>query len=85
MKNTFFDLNYKTPEWLHNKLSRRQLLKSAAGTSTLAVLPFSQLSFAGKQDIDFTVNGRKITDFKFDKNGQLIQANIDLIDSKIKC
>lgn len=56
MKNTFFDLNYKTPEWLHNKLSRRQLLKSAAGTSTLAVLPFSQLSFAGKQDIESILN-----------------------------
>ncbi len=34
---------------------------------------------ASKSDIDFTVNGREVTDFKFDVNGQLIRANIDLM------
>lgn len=56
MKNTFFDPNYKTPKWLHDKLSRRQLLKSAAGTSALAVLPFSRLSFAQQKNIESTLN-----------------------------
>ncbi|GHE96798.1 gluconate 2-dehydrogenase subunit 3 family protein [Thalassotalea profundi] len=56
MKQTFFDSNYKTPQWLKDKLSRRQLLKSAAGSSALAVIPYSQLSFAQKKDIESTLN-----------------------------
>ena len=56
MNDTFFDSRYKTPEWLRNKLSRRQLLKSAAGTSALAVLPYSQLSFAEKESFESTLN-----------------------------
>lgn len=56
MKDTFFDPSYKTPKWLDDKLSRRQLLKSAAGTSALAILPFSQLSFAQQKNIEATLN-----------------------------
>lgn len=56
MKNTFFDSSYKTPKWLNDKLSRRQLLKSAAGVSALAVLPFSQLSMAKQKSIELALN-----------------------------
>jgi len=43
--NSFFDKNYRTPSWLSHKLSRRKLLKSAAGASAISALPavaFSQ-------------------------------------------
>lgn len=36
---SFFDKNYKTPSWLNNKISRRHLLKSAAGASMIAAMP----------------------------------------------
>ncbi|MGJ8693247.1 MAG: gluconate 2-dehydrogenase subunit 3 family protein [Thalassotalea sp.] len=36
---SFFEKSYQTPSWLKNKLSRRQLLKSAAGASAIASLP----------------------------------------------
>lgn len=36
---SFFDKDYKTPAWLKNKLSRRNLLKSAAGASMIAAMP----------------------------------------------
>lgn len=37
--SSFFDKNYQTPAWLSHKLSRRKLLKSAAGASAIAALP----------------------------------------------
>jgi len=43
--SSFFDKNYQTPSWLSHKLSRRKLLKSAAGASAISALPavaFSQ-------------------------------------------
>ncbi|GAA6205075.1 gluconate 2-dehydrogenase subunit 3 family protein [Thalassotalea sp. SU-HH00458] len=36
---SFFNENYRTPLWLKKKLSRRHLLKSAAGASAIAALP----------------------------------------------
>ncbi len=33
---SFFDKNYQTPVWLTKKLSRRQMLKSAAGATAIA-------------------------------------------------
>lgn len=36
---SFFNENYRTPSWLKKKLSRRHLLKSAAGASAIAALP----------------------------------------------
>jgi len=36
---SFFDVNYQTPPWFKEKISRRALLKSAAGASALAALP----------------------------------------------
>ena len=36
---SFFDPKYKTPSWLRAKLSRRNLLKSAAGASAVAAMP----------------------------------------------
>jgi gluconate 2-dehydrogenase gamma chain len=43
--NSFFDKSYQTPSWLSHKLSRRKLLKSAAGATAISTLPafaFSQ-------------------------------------------
>jgi gluconate 2-dehydrogenase gamma chain len=43
--NSIFDKNYKTPSWLSHKLSRRKLLKSAAGATAISAMPtfaFSQ-------------------------------------------
>jgi gluconate 2-dehydrogenase gamma chain len=43
--SSFFDKNYQTPSWLSHKLSRRKLLKSAAGASAISAMPtlaFSQ-------------------------------------------
>ena len=43
--SSFFDKNYQTPSWLSHKLSRRKLLKSAAGATAITALPvlaFSQ-------------------------------------------
>ncbi|WP_448565919.1 gluconate 2-dehydrogenase subunit 3 family protein [Thalassotalea ganghwensis] len=40
----FFDSNYQTPAWLREKLSRRRMLKSAAGASALAMMPHYALS-----------------------------------------
>ncbi|GAA5133076.1 gluconate 2-dehydrogenase subunit 3 family protein [Thalassotalea piscium] len=56
MKESFFNKHYNTPKWLKDKLSRRQLLKSAAGTSALAAIPFSSLTFAQKEDVESTLN-----------------------------
>ena len=39
MISSFFDKNYATPEWLIKKLSRRQMLKSAAGATAIASMP----------------------------------------------
>ena len=36
---SFFDKSYRTPVWLKSKLSRRTLLKSAAGASAIAATP----------------------------------------------
>lgn len=36
---SFFDSSYRTPAWLKAKLSRRRLLKSAAGAGSIAALP----------------------------------------------
>ncbi|XQW84913.1 gluconate 2-dehydrogenase subunit 3 family protein [Thalassotalea piscium] len=52
MKETFFDSSYKTPKWLSDKLSRRKLLKAAAGTSALAIIPFNQLALAAQTSFD---------------------------------
>ena len=43
---TFFDKNYQAPAFINKKRQqeRRQFLKSAAGTTAVAVLPFSVLS-----------------------------------------
>jgi len=35
----FFDNNYKTPQWLLTKFSRRKLLKSAAGMTAMTAMP----------------------------------------------
>jgi gluconate 2-dehydrogenase gamma chain len=43
----FFDENYQTPSWLSHKLSRRKLLKSAAGMGAITALPVMAL---GKDD-----------------------------------
>ncbi len=43
----FFNRNYQTPGWLKEKLSRRHLLKSAAGAT--AVLSLNKFSFAATQ------------------------------------
>jgi gluconate 2-dehydrogenase gamma chain len=43
--SSFFDKNYQTPSWLSHKLSRRKLLKSAAGATAISAMPtfaFSQ-------------------------------------------
>jgi len=42
--NSFFNKNYQTPSWLKDKLSRRTLLKSAAGAT--AIISMSSVSFA---------------------------------------
>jgi gluconate 2-dehydrogenase gamma chain len=39
----FFDNNYKTPQWLLTKFSRRKLLKSAAGMTVIAAMPVMAL------------------------------------------
>jgi hypothetical protein len=44
---SFFDKQYKTPGWLAEKLSRRHLLKSAAGAT--AVLSLNKFSFAATE------------------------------------
>lgn len=47
--SSFFDVSYQTPSWLKQKLSRRHLLKSAAGASAVAALP--RYTFAYQADI----------------------------------
>lgn len=47
---SFFDKNYKTPTWFDQKVSRRQLLKSAAGASAISALP--RYAFASQRDIE---------------------------------
>lgn len=47
--NSFFDENYQTPQWFKNKVSRRHLLKSAAGASAIAALP--RFAFASENDL----------------------------------
>jgi len=44
---SFFDKNYQTPSWLTEKLSRRHLLKSAAGAT--AVISMGNVSFAASE------------------------------------
>lgn len=39
--DSFFSKDYQTPKWLERKLSRRKLLKSAAGAGALAAMPLS--------------------------------------------
>ncbi len=46
---SFFDVSYQTPSWLKQKLTRRHLLKSAAGASAVAALP--RYAFASKADM----------------------------------
>ncbi|MAG75766.1 MAG: Tat pathway signal protein [Colwelliaceae bacterium] len=46
---SFFDPKYKTPSWLRAKLSRRNLLKSAAGASAVAAMPKALAWTAEKQ------------------------------------
>jgi len=41
---SFFDNNYKTPQWLSKKFSRRKLLKSAAGMTAIAAAPVLALN-----------------------------------------
>lgn len=48
--NSFFDASYKTPSWFKQKLSRRHLLKSAAGASAVAALP--RYAFAYQTDME---------------------------------
>ena len=43
---SFFDVNYRTPSWFKAKISRRALLKSAAGASVVAALPVKSWSLA---------------------------------------
>ncbi|MEW6989854.1 gluconate 2-dehydrogenase subunit 3 family protein [Colwelliaceae bacterium 6441] len=43
--DSFFDKNYQTPDWLNKKLSRRHILKSAAGATAIASV--SPLVFGG--------------------------------------
>jgi len=40
----FFDNNYKTPQWLLTKFSRRKLLKSAAGMTAIVAAPVMALN-----------------------------------------
>lgn len=47
---SFFDHQYITPHWFKQKLSRRHLLKSAAGASAIAALP--RYAFASQVDIE---------------------------------
>ena len=47
---SFFDATYKTPVWFTQKLSRRHLLKSAAGASVVASLP--RFAFAYQTDVE---------------------------------
>mgnify|MGYP000173896713 CR=1 FL=1 len=37
--NSFFDENYRAPKWLNKKLSRRKMLKSAAGATAIITAP----------------------------------------------
>jgi len=37
--SSFFEKNYQTPDWLMQKLSRRNALKSAAGAIAIAAMP----------------------------------------------
>ena len=59
---SFFDKNYQTPTWFKKRLSRRHVLKSAAGATAIAALPkFSaatpqQLSEITKADPWLTLN-----------------------------
>lgn len=39
--DSFFSKDYQTPKWLERKLSRRNLLKSAAGAGAVAAMPLS--------------------------------------------
>jgi gluconate 2-dehydrogenase gamma chain len=49
---SFFDLNYQTPEFFKkNQLSRRTLLKSAAGMSAISALPALSLPIESQQSL----------------------------------
>ncbi|QOL26222.1 gluconate 2-dehydrogenase subunit 3 family protein [Thalassotalea sp. LPB0316] len=42
---SFFDKNYQTPSWYKTKVSRRSILKSAAGASAIVAMP--SIAFSG--------------------------------------
>ena len=49
---SFFDVNYQTPLWFKEKISRRALLKSAAGASAIAALPMKSWSLAPAAELE---------------------------------
>jgi gluconate 2-dehydrogenase gamma chain len=50
----FFDKNYQTPNWLIQKLSRRKLMKSAAGMATIgAMTALPRIAFADEKEAFF--------------------------------
>jgi gluconate 2-dehydrogenase gamma chain len=53
--SSFFDKNYQTPSWLVHKLSRRKLLKSAAGASAISAFPAIALSSNEKNKLSTTL------------------------------
>lgn len=50
---SFFDDTYQTPQWFKQKVSRRNLLKSAAGATAVASLP--RYAFANAADLALIV------------------------------
>ena len=42
--NSFFDESFRTPKWLQKKVSRRSVLKSAAGATMVAAMPMQAWS-----------------------------------------
>ena len=51
----FFDHNYKTPQWLSNKFSRRKLLKSAAGMTAIAAMPVMAINIDKQKQLTTVV------------------------------
>ncbi len=55
MNKTLSDLeNYQTPTWLKQKISRRSLLKSAAGAASIASMPSIAFDFSNSLKEEFT-------------------------------
>ncbi len=50
--NSFFDKNFRTPQWLRKKVSRRNALKSAAGATMVAVMPIRSWSAVTANKLD---------------------------------